>query len=54
MSKIKEIITEPDKIHVGSIFKLKIKAIRYASYNELKNKTYTETEGYTYSQLGGK
>ena len=38
----------------GSVFKLKIKAIRYASYNELKDKTYTETEEYTYSKLGGK
>ena len=39
-NKITEIITEPNKIYVGSTFKLKIKAIRYATYNELKTKTY--------------
>ena len=52
-NKITEIITEPNKIHVGSVFKLKIKAIRYATYNELKTKTYNEVKNYTYSKLKG-
>ena len=31
MSKIQEIIIEPSKIQVGSIFKLKVKTINYLS-----------------------
>ena len=52
-NKITEIITEPNKIYVGSTFKLKIKAIRYATYNELKTKTYNEVKNYTYNKLKG-
>ena len=54
MSKIKEIIIEPSKVYAGSIFKLKIKAIRYAQYRELKQKlTYNTTKQYSYSELKG-
>lgn len=52
-NKITEIITEPNKIYVDSAFKLKIKAIRYTTYNELKTKTYNEVKNYTYSKLKG-
>lgn len=52
-NKIIEIITEPSKIIVGSTFKLKIKAIRYMTYEEITAKTYEEVEDYTYSELEG-
>lgn len=54
MTKIIEKILEPTRIEVGSIFKIKIKAIRYASYNELKNNlNYLNTQKYQYNQLKG-
>ena len=54
MSKIKEIILEPSKIYAGSNFLLKIKAIRYATYQELKQKkTYLTVQDYSYSNLKG-
>lgn len=37
----------------GSSFKLKVKAIRYATYKELKEKTYTEGKNFKYSDLKG-
>lgn len=52
--KIVEVQVEPSKVEVGSTFKLKIKAIRYATYGELKDKlTYTTLEDYTYGELKG-
>jgi len=54
MQKIIEKIIEPSHIEVGSTFLLKIKAIRYATYQELKNRlNYTTIQQYTYSQLKG-
>lgn len=54
MNKIKEILVEPNKIEVGSTFLLKIKAIRYLTYREIKeNKTYTELKDLTFGQLKG-
>ena len=54
MSKIIEKIVEPSKVNAGSFFLLKIKAIRYASYEELKNRLdYTTIQDYTYSQMKG-
>lgn len=54
MKKIIEKIIEPSHIEVGSTFLLKIKAIRYATYQELKNRlNYTTIQQYTYSQLKG-
>ena len=53
MNKIKEIIVEPNKIYVGSNFKLKIKAIRYASYEEIMLEDYEDVEAYNYSEMKG-
>ena len=54
MQKIIEKIIEPSHIEVGSTFLLKIKAIRYATYQELKTRlNYTTIQQYTYSQLKG-
>ena len=55
MPKILETIIEPTKIEVGSIFKLKIKAIRFTTYNEFKTnqKTYNDLNSYTYGDLKG-
>lgn len=53
MQKITEILIEPTKIHVGSSFLLKIKAIRHLTYEEVKTKTYEQIENYTYANLKG-
>lgn len=54
MNKIIEKIVEPSKIEVGSVFLLKIKAIRYLTYKEIKeNKTYTELKEFTFGQVKG-
>ena len=55
MKEILETIIEPTKIEVGSIFKLKIKAIRFTTYNEFKTnqKTYNDLNSYTYGDLKG-
>lgn len=54
-NKIIETVIEPSKVVVGSIFKIKIKAIRYATYVELKTKqkTYNDLKSYTYKDLKG-
>ena len=53
-TKIIEKILEPSAIYTGFIFKLKIKAIRYATYQELKTKeTYTSNKRFSYSDLKG-
>lgn len=52
-NKIIETIVEPSKVIVGSTFLLKVKAIRYLTYAELKQKTYNEIKAYTYAQLKG-
>ena len=56
-NKIKEIVVEPTKVNVGSIFKLKIKAIRYATYKEIitedSTNTYNKLKEYTYKELKG-
>lgn len=52
-NKITEIIVEPTKLYVGSSFRLKVKAIRYATYNELKPFNYNEVKNYTYKELKG-
>lgn len=53
MNKIKEILIEPNVIHTGSSFKLKIKAVRGATYEELKSITWNDLKKYTYSDLKG-
>lgn len=52
-NKIIEILTEPSKIHVGSTFLLKVKAIRYLTYEEIKPKTYNNIKIFTYADLKG-
>ena len=53
-NKITKVLVEPSKIIEGSTFMLKIKTIRYATYQELKDKlTYTTLHDYTYGQLKG-
>lgn len=54
MQKIIKKFTEPSRIETGSAFTLKIKAIRYATYEEIRNRlTYEGLKTYTYSQLKG-
>ena len=53
MSKIIEKILEPSRIEVGSTFKLKIKAIRYLTYAELKQQTVSSIKQYTVAELKG-
>lgn len=53
MTKILEKIVEPTKVVVGSTFKLKIKAIRYATYNELKYRKYDNMKSFNYKDLKG-
>lgn len=53
MSKIKEIVIEPAKIYVGSIFKVKVKAINYLVYKEIKTKDYKYFKSYKYKNLKG-
>lgn len=53
MSKIKEIIVEPSRIEVGSIFKIKVRTTRYATYDEFKEKTVDFIKDYTVDDLKG-
>lgn len=53
MSKILEKIIEPAKIEAGSTFKIKVKAVRYAIYDELKEKTVDFIKDYTVDDLKG-
>lgn len=54
MNKIQEIIVEPNKINTGSTFKLKVKAIRYLTYEEIaENLTYEQLAQYSYGQVEG-
>lgn len=52
-NKIIEKVLEPSRIEIGSSFKLKIKAIRYATYNELKEKKYNDIKSFKYRDLKG-
>lgn len=54
-TKIIEKIIEPSRVEIGSIFKLKIKAIKYLTYNELKTKSYSyyKNNNITYNDLKG-
>lgn len=53
MGKIIDKIVEPSRIEVGSTFKLKIKAIRYIIYAELKEQTVSKLKEYTVAELKG-
>ena len=53
-NKIQEIKVEPIQIEAGSTFKLKIKAKRSATYQDIKtHKTYRQLKDYSYGQLKG-
>jgi hypothetical protein len=51
--KIQEIIVEPTKVKVGSTFRLKVKAINYLTYKEMKTKKYKYYKSYKYKNLKG-
>ena len=54
MYKIIEKIKEPSRIEVGSTFKIKVKAVRFATYNEIKNRLdYTSILNFNYKTLKG-
>lgn len=53
MSKIQEIIIEPNCVVVGAIFKLKVKAVEYLTYSEIKELTVEQLKQYTTSELKG-
>lgn len=54
MSKIVEKIVEPlSRVEIGSTFKLKIKAIRYAPYEEFKTKLVSKIDDYSVAELKG-
>lgn len=52
-NKITEILIEPDKIRTGSIFKLKVKAIRYMTCEEMKTKTCLESAKWSCKEVAG-
>ena len=53
MNKIIEKITEPSKVYVGSVFKLKIKAIRYMTCREMKTITCLGAKNYKCKEVTG-
>lgn len=53
MNKIVEVRIEPNTIYAGDKFKLKVKAIRYLTFEELKELTFTEVAQYTFGELKG-
>ena len=52
-NKITEVILEPTTIYTGDRFKLKVKAIRYLTYDELKTLTYNQVKNFTWGNLKG-
>lgn len=52
-NKIIEVDLEPTPIYTGDRFKLKVKAIRYLTFNELKTLTFDQVKEYTFGQLKG-
>ena len=53
IQKITEIRTEPETIRTGSVFKLRIKAIRYLTCAEAKRKTCEEIKKLTCEEVNG-
>ena len=53
MNRIQEKLVEPVKIYAGSFFKIKIKAKREVTYNELLQKNYEQVKTITYNNLKG-
>ena len=52
-NKITEVVLEPTQIYTGNTFKLKVKAIRYVTFDELKTLTYNQVKQFTYGNLKG-
>ena len=52
-NKIIEYLIEPSKIYAGDTFKLRVKAIRYVTFDELKELTYNQVKNFTYGNLKG-
>lgn len=52
-NKITEVIIEPTNVYTGDRFRLKVKAIRYLTFNELKTLTFTQAMQYTFGELKG-
>lgn len=52
-NKIKEIIVEPSKVYESSTFKLKIKAIRYMTCEEMRLKTCMESSKWKCKEVTG-
>lgn len=53
MQKIQEVILEPNKIKVDSIFRIKVKTINYLTYKEVKSKNYEYFKNYKYKDMRG-
>lgn len=53
MPKIIEKILEPSEIYTNNRFKLKIKVIRYLTYQEVKTKKYIDIKKITYENIKG-
>lgn len=52
-NKISEIIIEPSQVYAGDTFKLKVKAIRYVTFDELKEITFNQVKNFTFGNLKG-
>ena len=52
-NKITEVIIEPTNVYTGDRFRLKVKAIRYLTFNELKELTYNQVRNFTWGNLKG-
>lgn len=52
-NKITEVIIEPSAIYTGDRFKLKVKAIRYVTFDELKELTFNQVRNFTWGNLKG-
>ena len=54
MSKIQEIIVEPNPLYTNTKFKIKVKVQRGVTFQELKdNMTFNNAKTYNFSELKG-
>lgn len=53
MNKIVRVVTEPSPVYIGQEFKLRVKAIRGLTFEELKELTFTKVTQYTFGELKG-
>lgn len=54
MSKIKEIIIEPNPLYVNSNFKIKVKVQRGVTFQEMKDRmTFNTADDYSFNDLKG-